>query len=171
MRGKLILAAALLAGTAPTAGCDKVDRTVFGKASEADVKQTQFPERVYWGDTHLHTANSVDAFGFGNRLSPEEALRFASGQEVTSSTGLKAKLERPLDFLVVSDHAEGMGSTKAMYDAPRMMIKDPQMLRWYDMMHEGTAGSLKAMGEILQARGAGTLPAAMNFADHVIPRK
>ncbi len=162
MRGKPILAAALLAGTMLTAGCDKVDRTVFGKASEADVTQTQFPERVYWGDTHLHTANSVDAFGFGNRLSPEQALRFAMGQEVTSSTGLKAKLERPLDFLVISDHAEGMGSTKAMYDAPRMMIKDPQMLRWYDMMHEGTAGSLKAMGEILQARGAGNLPAAMN---------
>ena len=162
MRGKLILAAALLAGTMLTAGCDKVDHTVFGKQSEADIKQTAYPERVYWGDTHLHTANSVDAFGFGNRLSPEEALRFAMGQEVTSSTGLKAKLERPLDFLVISDHAEGMGSTKAMYDAPRMMIKDPQMLRWYDMMHEGTAGSLKAMGEILQARGAGNLPAAMN---------
>ncbi len=162
MRGKTLLAAMLLTGTMLTAGCDQAERTLFGKQSEADIKQTAYPERVYWGDTHLHTANSVDAFGFGNRLPPEDALRFAMGQEVTSSTGLKAKLERPLDFLVISDHAEGLGSTKALYDAPRSMISDPTMLRWYDMMHEGPAGSLKAMGEMLQARGNGTAPAAMN---------
>ena len=51
--------------------------------SEAGVKLADYPERVYWGDTHLHTANSVDAFGFGVRLGPEEALRFARGEEVT----------------------------------------------------------------------------------------
>ncbi len=162
MRGKVMLAAVLLAGTMMTAGCDQAKRTLFGKTTEADVPETAYPERVYWGDTHLHTANSVDAFGFGARLGPEEALRFAMGQEVTSSTGLQAKLERPLDFLVIADHAEGLGSTKALYDAPRMMVKDPMMLRWYDMMHQGPAESLKAMAEILQARGANKLPAAMN---------
>ncbi len=162
MRGKTLLAAMLLTGTMLTAGCDQAERTLFGKQSEADIKQTAYPERVYWGDTHLHTANSVDAFGFGNRLAPEEALRFAQGQEVTSTNGLKAKLDRPLDFLVISDHAEGLGSTKALYDAPRMMISDPQMLRWYDMMHKGPAQSVVAMGEILKARGNGTMPAALN---------
>ena len=104
-------------------------------ASPAEVKDSAFPERVYWGDTHLHTSNSVDAFGFGNRLDPEAALRFATGEEVTSSSGIKAKLARPLDFLVVTDHSEGLGATKALYDAPRFMINDPTLLRWYDLMH------------------------------------
>jgi hypothetical protein len=73
-----------------------------------------------------------------------------------------AKLERPLDFLVISDHAEGIGATKALYDAPRMLISDPTLLRWYDLMHEGPKGSLKATGEMLQARANNTMPAGLN---------
>lgn len=63
-----------------------------------------FPARIFWGDTHLHTQNSPDAGFLGNTLGPEEAYRFARGEEVTSSGGLRAKLLRPLDFLVVADH-------------------------------------------------------------------
>jgi hypothetical protein len=73
---------------------------------------------LLWGDTHLHTSNSIDAFGFGVKLGPEDALRFARGEEVTSTWGLKAKLDRPLDFLVIADHSGGLGATKALYDAP-----------------------------------------------------
>ena len=68
----------------------------------------EFPTQVMWGDTHLHTAISVDA-GTMNTLGQEEALRFARGDEVTTTHGLRAKLSRPLDFLVVSDHAEMYG--------------------------------------------------------------
>ena len=57
-----------------------------------------FPTQVHWGDTHLHTGMSMDAGAFGARLSPEDAYRFARGEELTSSTGLQAKLSRPLDF-------------------------------------------------------------------------
>src|SRR4249919_504048 len=46
-----------------------------------------FPTRVLWGDTHLHTANSLDAAAFGNTLGPEAAYRFARGEEVVSSSG------------------------------------------------------------------------------------
>ena len=69
----------------------------------------KYPTRVYFGDTHHHTNNSGDAFMGGNSLTPEQAYRFARGEEVISSTGVPAKLSRPLDFLVVSDHAEGLG--------------------------------------------------------------
>jgi uncharacterized protein DUF3604 len=68
-----------------------------------------FPDRVYFGDTHLHTSYSTDAGMIGNTLGPEEAYRFARGEEVKSSSGLPAKLQRPLDFLVVADHAENLG--------------------------------------------------------------
>ena len=145
MRKTITLAALLLTTTALVSGCDKLEQAVGGKA---EVKNAAYPEQVFWGDTHLHTSNSVDAFGFGTRLGPEEALRFARGEEVEASTGTKAKLARPLDFLVISDHGEGIGATKALYDAPRIAITDPTMLRWYDLMHEGPEGSLKATGEM-----------------------
>ena len=57
----------------------------------------------------LHTRNSPDAGFLGNTLGVDEAYRFARGEEVTSSGGLRAKLLRPLDFLVVADHAEYYG--------------------------------------------------------------
>ncbi len=64
---------------------------------------------MYWGDTHLHTALSLDAGLFGNTLGHEEAYRFARGEEVTSATGLPVKLSRPLDWLVITDHSDMMG--------------------------------------------------------------
>ena len=72
-----------------------------------------FPNRVFFGDTHLHTSYSTDAGMVGSTLGPEEAYRFARGEDVKSSTGLPAKLQRPLDFLVVSDHAENLGLATA----------------------------------------------------------
>jgi hypothetical protein len=51
-----------------------------------------FPTNVYWGDTHLHTGMSMDAGAFGARLLPEDAHRFARGEEITSSTGQRVKL-------------------------------------------------------------------------------
>src|SRR3972149_3754665 len=68
-----------------------------------------FPLRVYWGDTHLPTSYSTDAGMAGATLGPEEAYRFARGEEVISHTGLRAKLRRPLDFLGVAAHAELLG--------------------------------------------------------------
>ena len=80
------------------------------------------PNRVYFGDTHLHTSYSTDAGMIGNTLGPDEAYRFAKGEVVTSSTGLKSRLARPLDFLVVADHAENLGL------APLLMAKDPTLM-------------------------------------------
>ena len=159
MRKTIATAALLLASTALITGCEKLSQA---GGSKAEVKDTAYPEQVYWGDTHLHTSNSVDAFGFGTRLDPEAALRFARGEEVEATTGTKAKLARPLDFLVISDHAEGIGATKALYEAPRMLLTDPIARRWHDLMHEGPEGSLKATGEMLAARASGNTPAFMN---------
>ena len=113
--------------------------------------------KLLWGDTHLHTSNSIDAFGFGVKLGPEEALRFARGEEVKSTWGLKAKLERPLDFLVIADHSGGLGATRALYDAPRFMIKDKTLLRWHDMMHEGEDGMQRVTAELINMAGEGKL--------------
>jgi hypothetical protein len=117
--------------------------------------------KLLWGDTHLHTANSIDAFGFGVKLGPEEALRFARGEEVTSTWGLKAKLERPLDFLVIADHSGGLGATKALYEAPGFLIRDPTLRRWHDTMHEGPEGMQRVTAELIDRVGRNDLPAAL----------
>ncbi|MGI9294692.1 MAG: DUF3604 domain-containing protein [Pseudomonadales bacterium] len=71
---------------------------------------------VYFGDTHLHTAFSSDASILGNlSATPDVAYRFAKGLPVTHPQhGAKVQLDRPLDFLAVSDHAENMGVVSAM---------------------------------------------------------
>ena len=67
------------------------------------------PKQVYWGDTHVHTHMSVDAFALGTRLTSEEAYRFAKGEIVRAAGGVELRLRRPLDFLLVADHAENLG--------------------------------------------------------------
>ena len=68
------------------------------------------PRNVYWGDTHLHTSFSPDASLTGNvKLGPADAYDFARGKPITAHNGMKARLDRPLDFLVVSDHSEYLG--------------------------------------------------------------
>jgi hypothetical protein len=147
------------------AGCDM--SSGIGGPPEAstdangNVRIAEFPERPLWGDTHLHTDNSIDAFGFGVRLGPEDALKFASGQEVTSTTGIKAKLSRPLDFLVITDHSDGLGATRRLYDAPRLLIRDATLRRWHDMMHESQQQSVRAIAELITAAANGTLPEAL----------
>lgn len=76
-----------------------------------------FPAHVYWGDTHLHTSYSFDVFLFGTPAStPEGAFRFAKGERVENpTTGEAWQLNRPLDFLVVSDHAELMGNVARVF--------------------------------------------------------
>jgi hypothetical protein len=75
-----------------------------------------FPSQVLWGDTHLHTSLSMDAGAFGARLDPEDAYRFARGEQITSSTGVPAKLSRPLDWLVVADHSDNMGLFTMLFE-------------------------------------------------------
>lgn len=72
-----------------------------------------FPRQVYWGDTHVHTALSGDAYARETRLMPDAAYRFARGEEVLSNTGQPVKLRRPLDFVVLADHANNAGAAYA----------------------------------------------------------
>lgn len=158
MRKALLLAACAAALT--ISGCKYVGDDP--NKSGSDVENTEYPEQVFWGDTHLHTDNSVDAFGFGNRLNAEQALRFARGEEVTATKGAKAKLSRPLDFLVIADHSDAMGATKAIKEAPRIaLLGDEFLLRWHDMLNESDEGALRVTGELIDGAAKGTLPASL----------
>ena len=117
-----------------------------------------FPTEVYWGDTHLHTGMSMDAGAFGARLTPEDAYRFARGEELTSSTNLKVKLDRPLDFLVVADHSDNMGFFPRLYAGDPEMLSDPTGKKWYDMIQAGGQEGVKAATEIIIAFSQDTFP-------------
>ena len=107
--------------------------------------------RLYWGDTHLHTNNSPDASLNGNiRIGPEEAFRFARGEAVEGHSGATAKLERPLDFLVVSDHAEYLGLLPRIRDGDPLVLKNDVTRRWRGMVNSGDEEQTwKAMFEVL----------------------
>ncbi len=96
----------------------------------------QFPTEVYFGETHLHTAVSVDA-GTMNTVGQEDAFRFARGEEITTTHGLKAKLSRPLDFIVVSDHAEMYGLMPQLWNGDPAILGTEIGRRWYDQLNAG----------------------------------
>lgn len=120
-----------------------------------------YATKVFWGDTHLHTAVSVDATIFGATLGLEEAYRFARGEEVRASSGQRVKLSRPLDFLVVADHAEALGTMDEMLKGNPEMMKDPTLRRWRELFNSGPAGAQEAYTEMNAASAAGTAPEAL----------
>ena len=89
-----------------------------------------YPDTVYWGDTHVHTYLSADAFGLGTRATPEEAYRFAKGEEVLSTGGKRARLRRPLDFLMISDHAENVGILPRLVGGDEGLLATEDGQRW-----------------------------------------
>ena len=100
-----------------------------------------FPVQVFWGDTHLHTGMSMDAGAFGARLLPEDAYRFARGEELVTSTGMRARLSRPLDFLVVADHSDNMGFFPDLFAGKEHILSDPTGRNWYDRIKAGDEDS------------------------------
>ncbi len=120
-----------------------------------------FPTRVYFGDTHLHTGNSLDAGAFGCRLGFEDAYRFARGEELKASAGLPVKLSRPLDFLVIADHSDNMGFFPALFAGKPEYLADPTGKRWYDMVQAGGENGVKAALEIIDSFSRGKFPEAL----------
>jgi hypothetical protein len=141
----------------------KTAEEAFPKKPYSPYAGQAYPTHVYFGDTHLHTSQSLDAVMFGNRLGPEEAYRFARGEEVISSTGQRVQLSRPLDFLVVADHAESYGTMSAVLAGDPGLMEDPTLKRWHDLMNQGPEGGLKVFGEYGTALGKGEpLPGPLN---------
>jgi Protein of unknown function (DUF3604) len=117
--------------------------------------------RVFWGDTHLHTAFSMDAGAFGNRLGLDEAYRFARGEEVESTTAGRVKLARPLDFLVVADHSDNMGFFPDLFNGDKAILEDRKGREWFEQLNEGK-GMAVAM-EIIDSFSRGTFPEKLMY--------
>ena len=94
---------------------------------------------LYWGDTHLHTSYSVDAYSTGNHtVDPDAAFRFARGEPIISPrSGDKIMIDRPLDFLVVSDHAEMLQLQVRLEEKDPDYLSTPTGKLFYDMIQAG----------------------------------
>ena len=81
---------------------------------------------VFFGETHLHTSWSFDAYVFGNTLAgPEEAYQYALGKPIKHPAGYMVQLKRPLDFQAVTDHSEYMGTVRLANDPQSDLSKLP----------------------------------------------
>jgi hypothetical protein len=114
------------------------------KVNYSPYPEQNFPSNVYFGDTHLHTSYSTDAGMVGCTLGPEDAYRFARGETVVSSTGVPARLHRPLDFLVVSDHAENLGLAPAIAESNPKLLENEWGKMEHDLVKSGMEGGIKA---------------------------
>ncbi len=124
--------------------------------------QRGFPSNVYWGDTHLHTSLSMDAGAFGNRLGLEPAYQFARGDEVVSSSGVPARLSRPLDFLVIADHSDNMGLFPDLFAGKPNILADPTGKDWYDRIQKGEGVSVAL--ELIGLFSQGKFPPGLVYA-------
>jgi hypothetical protein len=96
-----------------------------------------FPQQVLFGDSHFHSSLSMDSGLIGNRVSLNDALRYARGEEIITSTGQRAQLIRPLDFLVLSDHAEYLGISDLLNNADPNLLATEVGRKWYEGMQAG----------------------------------
>jgi hypothetical protein len=142
-----------------TGTLDKDTAMGFAKRPYSPYAGRDFPVRPFFGETHLHTAFSMDAGAFGCRLSPADGYRFAKGQEITASSGQRVRLSRSLDFLVVADHSDNMGFFPDLLAGKPEMLADPTGRRWYDMIQSGKGAD--AALEIIVAFSQGQFPKAL----------
>jgi hypothetical protein len=115
-----------------------------------------FPQRVFFGDTHLHSSYSVDSGLIGNTLGPDQAFRFARGEEVMASSGLRSQLIRPLDFLVVADHAEYLGLADLLTTGDPALLATEVGQQWYAAMQEGGTAAWNASVDLVADFQSGT---------------
>ena len=153
-------ALAALAGEQPITDVGTLDETSAKEAFPAKPPYSpyagrNFPMRPFFGDTHVHTSFSMDAGAFGCRLGPVDAYRFAKGEEVTASSGQRARLSRPLDFIVVTDHSDGFGFFPQLLGGNPEMLASPQGRKWYDMITSGHGAA--AAIDIIQSFSQGTI--------------
>lgn len=134
----------------------KLDKVFPSKPNYSPYAGRSYPTMPLFGDTHLHTSYSMDAGAFGARLTPRDAYRFARGEELVSNSGQPVRLSRPLDFLVVADHSDGMGFFPQLMSGDPTLLATPQGRRWYDQIRGGQGG--EAALDIIRSFGLGQMP-------------
>ncbi len=131
------------------AGCADSDMAANRKASSESSEPTtqieSLPQSVaavsapigeryaYFGDLHVHTTYSMDAFNFGTLATPDDAYRYARGDAIKHPGGFEMQLKRPLDFYAVTDHGFYLGVVRAGADTTTEISNYPAMQRIHNL--------------------------------------
>ncbi|HEY6355719.1 MAG TPA: DUF3604 domain-containing protein, partial [Burkholderiaceae bacterium] len=159
----VVLGAIAALQVAPTFAQDTgtPDQRLVTKPAYSPYVGRDYPTRPLFGDTHLHTSFSMDAGAFGARVGPRDAYRFARGEEITASSGQPAKLSRPLDFLVVTDHSDNMGFFPDLFAGKPEVLANATGRKWYDMIQAGKGND--AALDIISQFSQGTFPKELMY--------
>ncbi|MDA9982807.1 DUF3604 domain-containing protein [Gammaproteobacteria bacterium] len=126
-----------------------------------------YPDQVFFGDTHFHTEVSFDAGLVGTTLDIHDAFRLARGEKVTSNTGQPVQLIRPLDFLAVTEHAEFNGLATGLRESNPLLLADRWGKQIYDLFNSGPEGRFEAFQDIIKW---GTVKLENPFGDDELSR-
>ncbi len=155
---RTLAAGVLTAALATLGGCADPDPDAPAPPADADADATQVPPRrfpaeslemppdivvadpqrnagrsAYFGDLHVHTNYSFDAFAFGTVATPDDAYRYAQGEGIEHPAGFEVKLRAPLDFYAVTDHAQFLGGVEAAADPSTELSRLPHAQALHNM--------------------------------------
>jgi len=166
LMGSLVALAptAAQASDAGTPSKEQLSKLYTGKAYSPFAKRT-FPERPLWGEHHLHTSLSMDAGGFGNRVGLRDAYRLARGEEITASSGQPIRLGRPLDWLAITDHSDGMGLINDILASSPLVTSYEQGARWSKGFNAGGQKAVDATLNLITTFSQGKMDKEM-FANY-----
>ena len=101
-----------------------LDNSYYINDTSISIKSSPNPNKnAYFGDLHIHTSNSFDAYTFGTISTPELAYRYAQGEPILHPTGYEIQLRRPLDFYAVTDHGVFLGILPSAADTSSLFSK------------------------------------------------
>jgi len=109
-----------------------------------------YSDQVFFGDTHFHTELSFDAGLIGTSLDVHDGFRMARGETVISNTGQPVQLIRPLDFLVITDHAELIGLASAIRESSPLLLAEPWGKWIHERFNSGPEGRMEGFADILK---------------------
>jgi hypothetical protein len=159
------IVAALFVGCTPLGGATQQPASERTMAkSDAGIAKQPLKE-AYFGDLHLHTALSIDAFITGTRTMPDDAYHYAKGLPIDHVSGQKIQLKTPLDFLAVTDHSELIGVAYAMNELDSPLSKLPIAAQ---ITSTDFAVSQRAFAQIVQSAASGN---AGNLIDPALARE
>jgi hypothetical protein len=122
-----------------------------------------YPTKLLFGEQHIHTALSADAGGGGTKLLPRDLYRFARGEQVLSNTNQPVKRNRPLDFVCITDHTDGMGAITDILKGTPNIMADKQGADLHKRFAQGGAAAKKASQDLIRWFSQGKLSPVLNY--------